>query len=807
MCSDELPIAQVAESIAGLLKEEQRVVVTAPPGAGKSTLLPLVLLEHLPEGKIIMLEPRRIAARQVAERMASMLGERPGETVGYRMRFESRVSATTRIEVLTEGILERMLVEDPTLEGIAIVIFDEFHERSLTSDLTVALTMEAQNLIRPDLRILIMSATIDADPLCRRIGARHVHSEGRMFDVEMIYGDDFDPRDCPTEVARAVARARRAHPRGNILAFLPGEAEIHRCAELLEGQLPGADVLPLYGMLPPEEQRRVLAPPPPDRPRIVLATPIAETSLTIEGITVVVDSGLCRRPVFDPATGLTRLTTVGISRDMATQRAGRAGRLSCGVCYRLWSRGADARMASCREPEISTADLASTVLQIASWGESDPLRLPWVTPPPAGHIAKARRLLSLMGALTPDGSITAAGRRMAALPCHPRIAGMLLGAARSGAVAADIAALLEEKDPLGEEAGADIAERIDILRRMRNSRLAGPWRRIDAVAAIYRRMAGARPDNGPVDPFEVGRLVAIAFPERIAKRCDDGRYRLSGDGSYGELHPADNLAAHPILAVASMGKLIYLAAPLAEQDAESCAAWSPAAFWDSRAGRAIVREELRLGTLTLATRPPSADLRAMAIDAIIAAAPKEGLSMFDFNDEVEALQTRITVVAEWHPEMELPDVTTAAILARAAEWVPMYAGRATTIQELRKIDMTAVVMGMLDYSQQQELERLAPSRIKLPAGRSARVVYRPGAPAPIVSARLQDCFGLMSTPMVDDGRRPVLMELLSPGFKPVQLTQDLEGFWRTTYYEVRKELRRRYPKHRWPDNVSGQSDK
>lgn len=746
-----------------------------------------------------MLEPRRMAARQVAARMAEMLGESIGQSVGYRVRFDTCVSASTRIEVITEGILERMLVDDPTLEGVGTVIFDEFHERNLSSDLSLALTREIQSVIRPDLHILVMSATIDADALARQIDAPHIHSPGRCFDVDVIYGEDFDFNECASIVSRCVKEAYRTHD-GNILAFLPGQAQILKCCDLLSEALDSAEILPLYGSMPPEQQHRVMIPPEKNKRRVVLASPIAETSLTIEGITVVVDSGLYRAPVFDPATGLSRLVTMRISRDMAVQRAGRAGRLSAGVCYRLWSKATDLRLKDCRQPEIESADLASMMLTVCAWGEPDPGRLPWVTPPPAGSIAGARKLLADLDAIDDAGHLTPKGRKIAQLPCHPRIAGMLAEAGTLTGTACDVAALLEEKDPLSDETDADLTSRVALLRQYRAGKMPQAWKRIDHIAAQYRRLVRAQSSTQGVEPSDIGRLVAMAYPERIAVRQNSGRYRLAFGDSFVELHPNDDLARYEYLAVASMGTRALLTAPVDREFLLSRAKWREYAGWNSREGRAVVREELRLGIITLATRPAKGNARERIAEAVAAAAPKEGLTMFDFNDEVQSLQRRIAVAAEWHPEMEFPDVGTETLLANAADWLPMYIGDASTVQELRKIDMQSVVLGRLTYEQQQALERIAPTHIKLPGGRNARIHYRRGADAPVVSARLQDCFGLTETPRVDDGKRLVLMELLSPGFKPVQLTQDMEGFWRSTYFEVRKELRRRYPKHNWPDN-------
>ncbi len=794
---DSLPVAAIADAAIAALEEKPRLVVTAPPGAGKSTLLPLALLEGLPEGKIIMLEPRRLAARQVASRMASMLGQPTGETVGYRVRFDTRISSRTRIEVITEGIFERLLVDDPTLEGVAAVIFDEFHERSLSSDTALALTLEAQNLIRPDLRLIIMSATIDAEGLCSRIDASHLHSEGRMHHVDIVYGSDFEPHECPMVVARAIVRAHREQ-KGDILAFLPGQGEIARCAELLGDSLPDTEILPLYGMLSPEKQRRVLSPPVEGRRRVVLATPVAETSLTIEGVDCVVDSGLCRTLRFDPSSGLSRLATVAISLDMATQRAGRAGRLRQGICYRLWSRAAEHRMAQCRQPEILSADLAPTLLSIAAWGESAPQRLPWITPPPAGHWQQAAAILRDLGAIDSMGRISSTGRRLATLPCHPRIARMLTEA-DSPLLACDIAALLEEKDPIDDPTDADIDSRIDMLQRKRSGNLSGRWQRIADIAAQYRRMTGCKAQLKSSTHGDSGALIALAYPERIAMRAADGRYRLA-TGEYVSIDEHDPLSKHELLAVASASKRIFLASAISKEVAAGAGRWVENVGWDSRNGRAVARAELRVGALVIESRQLDGPQRQAIIEAICRAVPKHGLTMFDFNDDVQQLQLRIATVADWHPELNLPSVETDTLLSTSAEWLPLYIADASTVQELRKIDMCTVIQGIIGYDAYQTVERLAPSRLRLPGGRNARIDYRRGAAAPIVKARLQDCFGLHHTPSLDDGRRPVLMELLSPGYKPVQLTQDMEGFWRTTYFEVRKELRRRYPKHPWPDN-------
>ena len=803
-----LPVAEVAGEINRLLPQNSCVVVTAPPGAGKSTLLPLTILEDLPEGKVLMLEPRRVAARQIAERMAWMLGEPVGRTVGYRMRFEQKVSADTRIKVLTEGVLVRRLVDDPGLEGVSVVIFDEFHERSLTTEVALALTREAQQVLRPDLRMLVMSATIDTDALCRDLDAPLVESRGKMFPVEVVRGkEEAKPENAAELVAQTVRLAHRDHA-GDILAFLPGEADIRRCAEHLGASLGETQVFPLYGMLSGEEQRRAIAPSAPGSRKIVLATPIAETSLTIEGVRVVVDSGLCRKPVYDPQRGLSRLETVRISRDMADQRAGRAGRVSPGVCYRLWSAATEQRMPPVRVPEILEADLAPTVLAIAAWGESRPERLPWLAPPPAQSLRHARELLEDLGALDANGSITPHGRALAGLPCHPRVAQMLLKAdtPERKALAADLAALLEEKDPLDTpEAGVYI--RLKALRDARQSRREGRWSRMCRIAEQYRKMVRVPVDDADPDPFEAGALLAAAYPERIAKAWKDGvgRFCLAG-GDLAAVDPSDPLAASEWLAVGSLHAApggvgrIFLAAPLGASDLKPYIRRRDVVAWDSRQGSVAARRESRVGQLPVSSQPLSDVPREEIVRVICEAARKEGMSMLDFSDEVQNLQRRVAAVAAWRPELELPDLSTETVLDSAPTWLPAFIGKATTTAELKRIDLCAALWSLLTYPQQQAVDRLAPSHITVPTGSRIRVEYRQGADAPVVRVRLQECFGLTDTPRVDDGRRPVLMELLSPGFKPVQLTTDLRSFWEGTYFEVRKELKRRYPKHAWPDD-------
>lgn len=796
----ELPVGEVAAEVNATLRQKPRVVVTAPPGAGKSTLLPLTIMTDTPEGRILMLEPRRLAARQVAQRMADMIGERVGQTVGYTIRFESRVSAGTRIEVVTEGILQRMLVDDPTLDGISVVIFDEFHERSLYSDIAYALTLEAQRLIRPDLKIVIMSATIDTDYICQRFDAPLIESQGRAYDVEIIRAADSDATTCVADTAAAIRRALREQS-GDILAFLPGHGEIMKCRDLLANLPSDVHIRTLYGMLPFEEQRRTLAPSPADTRKIVLSTPIAETSLTIEGIRTVVDSGFYKGMVFDARSGLSHLETMRISLDMALQRSGRAGRLSEGVCYRMWSNPVELRMKESRVPEIEEADLSSMVLDIAAWGESDVFALPWLTPPPRDKVFKARQLLCSLGAVNDKGEITPHGRKLARIPCHPRIAQMLTVADDNAtkALGADIAAILDEKDPFNDENDCDITTRIILLREARRRGNGGRFGRIIKIAEQYRRLVSAKEDNTIPDQTAIGALVVLAYPERTAMMVADCRYRLA-NGDEVRINAEDALSSRKFLAIASVGKRIFLAAPVDEVVLRDMGTWNEKLHWDNKQGRVVARRELRLGALLLDTAVSDSVNRAQITEAICVAAVKDGRSMFDFTDDVARLIQRIETVAGWHPELDLPDVSIDRLLETSREWLPLYIGEATTVRELKRIDICQVIWGLLTYDRQQLVDAIAPSHYRLPNGRNARLDYRVGADSPVLSARLEDCFGIRETPRVDGGTRPMLMELLSPGYKPVQLTKDIASFWSTTYHEVRKELRRRYPKHPWPEN-------
>lgn len=802
---ERLPVAAIAETLNETLRTSAAAIVTAAPGAGKSTLLPLTMLCNF-DGKIVVLEPRRVAARQIASRMAWLLGEAVGDTVGYRIRFESRVSERTRIEVVTEGVLTRMLLDDPALEGVAVVVFDEFHERSLNSDEAFALTRQCQQLLRDDLRIVVMSATIDTAALVEALHCPVLESEGRMFPVDLIHTqEEADVQKVSQLTARTILQAHRDHE-GDILAFLPGEGEIRRVEEMISGALEGTKIFPLYGLMSNDEQARAIAPSAQGERKVVLATPIAETSLTIEGVRVVVDSGLCRKMVFDVRSGLSHLETVRISKDMATQRTGRAGRVAAGVCYRLWSKALESRMDAVRRPEILDADLASLVLDAAIWGEREVEHLPWLTPPPKSALIHARKLLQSLGAIDGEGQVTAHGRALSKLPCHPRIASMLLTAdtRERKSLATDIAALLEEKDPLAGNGDIAMSTRLDALRRERDIGRSGRWSRIIKVAHQYAEMIHTKEDNNTVNPYEVGALLASAYPERIGKAWKEGvgTFQLSG-GDIVAVELADPLSSADWIVAASMhrkpggvGK-VFLASHVAPADLQSFATERETVFWDGKSGSVVARRERRIGNILLESRPLAGDHREAVLRAICDAIVKDGPSMLSFTDELQNMQRRIAFIAVRHPELELPSVDNDAVCRSATEWGPLFVGNATSVAELKKIDLREVVWSRLTYDQQQAVDRMAPTHIAVPTGSRIRLEYRLGAEVPVLRVRLQECFGLTDTPVVDGV--PVLMELLSPGFKPVQLTTDLRSFWQTTYFEVRKELRRRYPKHAWPD--------
>ena len=805
----DLPVVEIISEVRHSLQKENTLIVNAPPGAGKSTLLPLALLDEpwLEGKKMLMLEPRRLAARSIATRMSDLLNSPVGQTVGYRIRFENKTSDNTRIEVLTEGILTRMIHSDNALDGIGLVIFDEFHERSIHADVALALCREAQQVLRPDLRIMIMSATLNMPQLTQLLQAPSIESKGRQYPVDIVYTGEQDQMMLPELTCRTVVKAVNEHA-GDVLVFLPGEGEIKKCEDILKKQLTDFRIHPLYGKLPQPKQLSAIMPDKTGRRKVVLATSIAETSLTIEGIKIVVDTGFGRTSRFDPRSGLSRLETVQISKDSADQRAGRAGRLSAGVCYRMWSRATHERLTENRTPEIMEADLAPLVLDMAQWGIMDVHQLTWLTPPPKGTLAQAADTLHQLEALH-NGRITEHGKSIHKLPCHPRIAHMLLMAEEEDLLplATDIAAILEERDPLPKEAGIDINLRVEALRRYRdNTGKGGKFGRIDKVADAYRKLFGITSDNGPVDPFSTGVLLAYAYPERIAyaRPGNNAQFQLA-NGRYAMAGHRDDLAHEAWLAVANldardgMGK-IFLASPLNPKDLAPLVKEREIITWDTKKGGLIATKDLRIGSIILQSKPlPSPDETHLA-QAISDAIKNEGAHLLDFNEEVTQWQNRVLSLRKWRPQDNWPDVSTVTLLQTNSEWITPYLNSIKKPEDLKKINLKEVLHHALDWEKQSALDILAPQRIEVPSGSNIKLEYATDGSAPILAVRLQEVFGLADTPTVNEGKNSVLMHLLSPGFKPVQITSDLRSFWDNAYYEVKKELKRRYPKHSWPED-------
>jgi ATP-dependent helicase HrpB len=721
----DLPIVDIITQVKQHLSEQNTLIVNAPPGAGKSTLLPLTLLDEpwLAGKKIIMLEPRRLAAKTIAARMAQLWGDEPGQTIGYRIRFENRVSAHTRLEVVTEGILTRMLHSDNALEGVGLVIFDEFHERSIHADVALALCREAQQILRPDLRIMVMSATLNMPQLTALLKAPVAVSDGKQYPVEIIYSGPTDMTMLPELTARQVLQATRENE-GDTLVFLPGEGEIRKCAEVLKKELPDFAIHPLYGMLPWGEQQAAILPNKYGRRKVVLATSIAETSLTIEGIRIVVDTGFGRISRFDPKSGLSRLETVQISKDSADQRAGRAGRLSAGVCYRMWTSATQDRMAEHRIPEIMEADLTSLILDMAKWGITNIEQLTWLSPPPKAAVAQGTELLHHLNALE-NGRITEHGKQIHQLACHPRIAHMLLKAKDDRAVplATDLAAVLEERDPLPKDSGIDINLRIEALRRGRkNNGLGNRFVRIEKVAESYRKMLGAEVDNGAVDVFETGLLLAYVYPERIAfaRPGNNAQFQLA-NGKYAAAGHKDDLAHEPWLAVAHMdardglGK-IFLAAPLNPKDLLPMVKEREVITWDTRKGGLIATKDLRIGSIVLRSQPLSNPDEKHLQTAISEALKSEGEALLNMDETFVQLQNRLLSLRKWNPQEAWPDVSTPTLLMTNSEWLGAYLGSVKKPDDLKKINLSQALLQHMGWEKQQVLDSLAPARIKVPTG-------------------------------------------------------------------------------------------
>ncbi len=816
-----LPIDTVLPELQAALEAKDTVILEAPPGAGKTTRVPLALRDAAWLGgrKIHMLEPRRLAARAAAEFMAASLNENTGETVGYRMRLDTRVSDATRIEVITEGILVRLLQADPALEDTGLLIFDEFHERSLDADLGLALALQARELFRDTtpLKILIMSATLDGLRLAEALpDAAVIRSEGRSHPVTLSYSEPWRAGD--DIVARMTATLRQVlgETDGSILAFLPGQGEIRRLAEAMEPILaahPDTLLAPLYGELDPATQRAAIAPPPPGRRKLVLATDIAETSLTIEGVRVVVDSGLARRPHFDPATGLTRLETRRISQASATQRAGRAGRLGPGTAWRLWSENQQAQRVPHDEPEIRQADLAPLALQLLRWGVDDPDELFWLDPPPRAAWQQALDLLARLGALEQaerGPRLTAHGEAMADLPVHPRLAHLLLTGHRLGLgpLATELAALLGDRDPFRLD-GADVAGRLARLRADRG----GPARRLRETAKRLQRLLPREKTETVVDPADprwIGFLVACAWPERIARRREAGGtvYQLAG-GRAAALGETDPLRAEIWLAVAHAGQVqgrptdrIFLAAPLDPALFDDHLAHQVKSVenmqWDDRTERFVAERQRRVGRIVLAREPLDEVPDETRIAALADFLRRRGLDLLPWTDSLRQWRARVALLRRLEPEQGWPDLSDEHLLATLETWLgPQLAG-VSSLRDFEKIDLHGALAALLPWPLPRRLDEEAPERWRTPAGNAHRIDYT--AEPPVLAVKLQEMFGTTATPTVAGGRVPLQLHLLSPARRPLAVTQDLAGFWQNAYPEVKKEMKGRYPKHPWPDD-------
>ena len=788
-----LPVESVLQGLARALAEGNVAVLVAPPGAGKTTLVPLHLLDvpWRAGRRILMLEPRRLAARAAAARMAELLGEPVGRTVGYAMRFERRVGPDTRVEVVTEGLLTRYLQRDPALESYAAVLFDEFHERSLDADLGLALCLEVQETLRPDLRLLVMSATLDEAGIAAHLGgAPVIRSEGRQFPVRIEHLGGDRSQALELRVASAVERALGAIA-GGVLVFLPGGREIRAVAELLSARLPGTPVFPLYGDLPRAAQDAAVR--SAAARRVVLATNIAETSLTLEGIGAVVDSGLERRSLFSARTGMARLSTAPIARASAEQRAGRAGRLGPGLCLRLWSAEDERGRAPHRPTEIEAADLAPLALELAAWGVADARGLRFPTQPPAGPFAAARRLLGALAALDRDGAITPHGRAMAELPLHPRLAHMLLSARMHGlgATALAAAALLGTRD-VG--AGTDFARRL--ARPM-----SGDERRISLQLA---RLAGIPPDDP--EPAAAGAVLSLAFPDRIALGRVDGRGSfLLANGRGARLDRAESLASERWLAVAELDDTgaearIRLAAALSQAELEMLHAdrigETDEIELDSRKEAMLARRVRRLGAIVLSERPLTPDPGQLAA-ALCEAVRERSLERLAWTDAARQLRGRVELLRRAEPE-GWPDFSPAGLSAGLEDWLVPHLLGLRRLSEVDRLDLAAILRTRLGQDRERDLARRAPERLTVPSGRTHPIDYT--VDPPVLAVKLQELFGLVASPAIDGGRVPLALHLLSPAQRPLAITGDLAGFWATGYPAVRKELRGRYPKHPWPED-------
>ncbi|MEZ5464124.1 MAG: ATP-dependent helicase HrpB [Lysobacteraceae bacterium] len=817
----KLPVNEILPALRETLGRQSRALLQAPPGAGKTTQVPLALLEEdwLGGQRILMLEPRRIAARSAATFMARQLREAVGDTVGYRIRFEKKVSSKTRVEVVTEGILTRMIQDDPTLDGFGLLIFDEFHERHLQGDLGLALALDVQSSLRPELRILLMSATLDGEPLSRFLDAPMISSEGRSFPVRIEHQPARRDEALGAQLRRALDGAMAATP-GDALVFLPGQREIGQAMSVLGDALPDdVELLPLHGELSVEAQAAALQPTADGQRRVVLATNVAESSVTLPGVRIVIDSGLAREPRHDPNSGFSRLETVAISQASADQRAGRAGRVAEGICIRLWS--SEQRRDPQRRAEIQQVELSGLALEIAAWGNDD-LRFP--DPPPSGALSAARDLLQRLGALDENRRIAPLGQRMLSLGASPRLAAMLLNVNdRDVAAACDLAALLEARDPL-RQPGDDLMPRWRALQAFRQKQHHdGSRAALSAIARAAsqwrRRLRVEHTSSADVSAQQVGRLLAHAFPDRIARRnpSDPLRYALS-NGRSARLHPSSDLLGHAWLAVAELrhergDALIQRALPLSEDDLRQD--WPQrfrdinAAIWDAARGMLVARREQRFDSIVIDSRDGGRIEPEQAARALTDAVIDNGLTSLNWDDTSEQLLQRLRCLREWMPELALPDLSDEALTASADDWLlPAFSGQRRLADlnndALRQaiwsvIDRAAASDPHIDPQLRRRIDTLAPTALTAPSGIRAPIRYQHGE-SPVLSVKLQAMFGLAETPRVADGRVPLTLHLLSPAGRPLQVTSDLSHFWNHSYADVRREMKGRYPKHPWPDD-------
>ena len=804
----DFPVKSIFSELEDKLSKQNKLILTSPPGSGKSTLTPLLLSQLTPcnSGKILMLEPRRLAAKSLAVYLSSLLGEEVGNTVGYRIRFDSKISDNTKIEIVTEGILTRMLQNDNTLEDYSAIIFDEFHERNIHSDVGLAFCLEIQEVLREDLKLIIMSATINSSELSNQLDAPVVSCDGKLHPVEIKYSGAIDKYSIAELTANQIIKAVNEHD-GDLLAFFPGQAEILRCKDLLN-PLSGFDILPLYGNLPFKEQQKVLKVFTDSPRRIILATSIAETSLTIERIKIVVDTGLGRTSIFDSKTNLSRLETIHISKDSADQRAGRAGRLSEGVCYRMWSKADHDKLKDHRIPEISQADLTSLCLDLYSWGIKKTSDLKWITIPDAYKISFATEYLKDVSAIDDSLNLTDHGKAVHQMACHPRIAHMLIKSQEEGleGLACDLAALLEEKDPMINDGSTDINIRIETLRKYRSrGQLGKKWNRIEKLAAYNRKLINCEVDNSSYDVFETGLLLSFAFPDRIAfaKPGNNAQFQLA-NGKQASIHHSDDMAHEPWIVVASLtdrdkSGRIFLASPLNPKDLANQLKEYDNVKWSFNDDKFIANKELRIGHIVLKSSPIKDISQSQKEEAIISAIKKDPWRLLNQSDDLDQFISRNNSLAHWLKNDGFKVISKESIIDNCEKWLSPYLSNISTTSDLKKLDLATILFNDLEWTLQEQFNSLAPLKVEVPSGSKIKLEYQDNGEAPILKVRLQEIFGLLESPKVCNNSIAILIHVLSPGFKLVQITGDLKSFWNEGYFHVKKELKGRYPKHHWPD--------